>query len=129
MTLSAWDIYWVTRLDEISILMTLVFAWTAAATGFFAVSWVSNRGDYERRCCNGLEKQKTAERLLKWLVPILIAVGLTNAFIPNTKQAAAMIVLPAIVNSEAVQQLPAELTMLAREWLQELRPTKKGGSK
>lgn len=39
-----------------------------------------------------------------------------------------MIVLPAIVNSEAVQQIPGELTTLAREWLQELRP-KMGGAK
>lgn len=124
MTLTAWDIYWVTRLDEISILLTVSFILMAIVMVFFCLSWVANRDDYERRCCNGLEKQKTAERLLKWLVPTLITVGLINAFIPNTKQAAAMYVLPAIVNSEAVQELPSELTTLARKWLQELRPKK-----
>ena len=129
MTLTAWDIYWVTRLDEISILLTVSFVLIAIVTVFFCFSWVANRDDYERRYHNGAEKQTTAVGLLKWLVPTLIAVGLINAFIPNTKQAAAMIVLPAIVNSEAVQQIPNELTTLAREWLQELRPAKKGGSK
>ena len=129
MTISAWTIYWITRLDEISILLTISFVLIAIVTVFFCFSWVANRDDYERQYHNGVEKQKTAVGLLKWLVPVLIAVGLTNAFIPNTKQAAAMIVLPAIVNSEAVQQLPGELTTLAREWLQELRPAKKGGSK
>ena len=129
MTLTAWDIYWVTRLDEISILLTVSFVLIAIVTVFFCFSWVANRSNYERQYHNGVEKQKTAVGLLKWLVPILIAVGLTNAFIPSTKQAAVMIVLPAIVNSEAVQQIPNELTTLAREWLQELRPAKKGGSK
>ena len=124
MTISAWTIYWITRLDEISILLTISFVLIAIVTVFFCFSWVANRDDYERQYHNGVEKQKTAVGLLKWLVPVLIAVGLTNAFIPNTKQAAAMIVLPAIVNSEAVQELPSELTTLAREWLQELRPKK-----
>lgn len=124
MTISAWTIYWITRLDEISILLTISFVLIAIVTVFFCFSWVANRDDYERQYHNGVEKQKTAVGLLKWLVPVLIAVGLTNAFIPNTKQAAAMIVLPAIVNSEAVQELPSELTILARQWLQELRPKK-----
>lgn len=124
MTISAWTIYWITRLDEISILLTISFVLIAIVTVFFCFSWVANRDDYERPYHNGVEKQKTAVGLLKWLVPVLIAVGLTNAFIPNTKQAAAMIVLPAIVNSEAVQELPSELTILARQWLHELRPKK-----
>ena len=123
MTISAWTIYWITRLDEISILLTISFVLIAIVTVFFCFSWVANRDDYERQYHNGVEKQKTAVGLLKWLVPVLIAVGLTNALIPNTKQAAAMYVLPAIVNSDAVQQLPGELTILAREWLHELRPS------
>lgn len=123
MTISAWTIYWITRLDEISILLTISFVLIAIVTVFFCFSLVANRDDYERQYHNGVEKQKTAVGLLKWLVPVLIAVGLTNALIPNTKQAAAMYVLPAIVNSDAVQQLPGELTILALEWLHELRPS------
>ena len=72
---------------------------------------------------------KGAKKLACWLVPWIIGLTLVNTLIPNTKQAAAIIVLPEIVNSEAVQQLPGELTTLAREWLQELRPAKKEGAK
>ena len=35
MTLTAWDIYWVTRLDEISILLTVSFVLIAIVTVFF----------------------------------------------------------------------------------------------
>lgn len=118
MTLSAWDIYWVTRLDEISIALTfaipVLIAVLALSMFIYAVSEFELQG-----------ARKLAVKLIPWIV------GLTavNVFIPNTKQAAAMIVLPAIVNSEAVQQIPNELTTLAREWLQELRPAKKGGAK
>lgn len=117
MTLTAWDIYWVTRLDEISIVLSL-FLWL----GFFVcgMALLAYFIDDDYTGCKTFAAR---------LAPVLIVVAIVNAFIPNTKQAAAMIVLPAIVNSEAVQKLPGELTTLAREWLQELRPAKKGGAK
>ena len=118
MTLTAWDIYWVTRLDEISIALGLAI--TALLIVLALSTFVYFVTEFEI---------KGAKKLACGLVPWIIGLALVNTFIPNTKQAAAMIVLPAIVNSEAVQQIPGELTTLAREWLQELRPAKKGGSK
>lgn len=46
------------------------------------------------------------------------------AFIPSGKTLAAMYVIPPIVNSSAVQELPSELVEVAREWLDELRPNR-----
>ena len=120
MTLTAWDIYWVTRLDEISIALAIV------GLGCFAGLMVGlvlmTHPDHDRWFKPG--KKICVTSLVVGCIGLWV-----NTLIPSTKQAAVMIVLPAIVNSEAVQQIPNELTTLAREWLQELRPAKKGGSK
>lgn len=118
MILTAWDIYWVTRLDEISIVLSLFVEGGFAACGFSMFAYFVAQGKFI-----------WFKTFAAHLAPVLIVVAIVNAFIPNTKQAAAMIVLPAIVNSEAVQQIPSELTTLAREWLQELRPATKRGAK
>ena len=45
-------------------------------------------------------------------------------FTPTTKQAAAIIIVPKIVNNEKVQTVGNTLYDLAAEWLDELRPKK-----
>lgn len=114
MTLTAWDIYWVTRLDEISIVLTMV-----CIACCFALLWVS----FMMIPPIGGSEAALVKRVGRVALLVLVITAMCNSFIPNAKQAAAMIVLPAIVNSDAVQQLPGELTILAREWLHELRPT------
>ena len=113
MTISAWTIYWITRLDEISIAMGISMVAMIIVCAIAAFMYVVS--DF---------KVIGAKKLAYSLLPWIVGVTLVNTLIPNTKQAAAMYVLPAIVNSEAVQELPSELTTLAREWLQELRPKK-----
>ena len=51
---------------------------------------------------------------------------LVCAFIPTTREYAAIKVLPAVANNEDLQALGTELPRLAREWLEELRPKKNG---
>lgn len=61
---------------------------------------------------------------VKYSLIALLAVGLLQVFLPSGRALAAMYILPPIVNSEAVQKLPSELTDLAIEWLRELKPNK-----
>ena len=128
MTLSAWDIYLVTRMDLLLAFFVAVVVLSAVCIAFFACRWV-DASDY----CDGKEnadkkRAYAAKRIMTFFCPLLV--GACGAVLtPSTKTVAAMIVLPAIVNSEAVQQIPGELTTLAREWLQELRPAKKWGNK
>lgn len=61
---------------------------------------------------------------VKYSLIALLAVGLLQVFLPSGRTLAAMYILPPIVNSEAVQKLPSELTDLAIEWLRELKPNK-----
>lgn len=61
---------------------------------------------------------------VKYSLIALLAIGLLQVFLPSGRTLAAMYILPPIVNSEAVQKLPSELTDLAIEWLRELKPKK-----
>lgn len=114
MEITALDIYWVTALDSIREalhVLTLCFG-LVGAVGL--ILYGISGGEV-----------KMGGRFAAWLLPVAAVLLLAQAFIPSTRAAAAMVVLPAIVNSEAVQTLPTELTTLAKEWMQELRPAKK----
>lgn len=60
--------------------------------------------------------------LVSMCVGLLALVTLT--FVPSTKQMAAIIVVPKIVNNEKVQTVGNQLYDLAVEWMNELRPKK-----
>lgn len=70
---------------------------------------------------------------LFWLP--LVTIGMfflsvvTVTFVPTSKQAAAIIIVPKIVNNEKVQTVGNQLYDLAIDWMRELRPPKKGEAK
>ena len=128
MTLSAWDIYLVTRMDSLNFFFTLVTILSAVCIVFFVFCWIDAGCSWHSKEEVKEKRAFAAKRIMIFFCPLLV--GAFGAILtPSTKTLAAMIVLPAIVNSEAVQQIPSELTTLAREWLQELRPAKKRGAK
>lgn len=128
MTLTAWDIYLVTRMDSLKFFFVLVAILSAVCIAFFVTRWIDASDYFDGKEEAAKKMAYAAKRIMIFFCPLLVgAFGIVLT--PSTKTLAAMIVLPAIVNSEAVQQIPAELTTLAREWLQELRPAKKGDSK
>lgn len=53
-----------------------------------------------------------------WLIAI-IAISTIPVIVPSSKVLAAMYVLPPIINSAAVQELPAELVELARAYIKD----------
>ena len=112
MTISALDIYLLTRLKALNLI--LLFA-TAIPFIFSAFCFATNQLDG-----NGLS---TANRFLGSVIA-----GLLWMFIPNEKEAAAMYVLPKLVNNEAAQNLPKDLASLVHDWAEELstRTKKKG---
>ena len=50
-------------------------------------------------------------------------VGLSLSLIPTTKEMCAIIVIPKIANSEPVQEIGSGIVDLAREWINEIRPS------
>ena len=114
MEITALDVYWVTALDGIRQALHTLTVCFGLCGGVGLMLYAISGGEV-----------KIAGRFAAWLLPVAAVLLLAQSFIPSTRAAAAMVVLPAIVNSEAVQTLPAELTTLAKEWMQELRPAKK----
>lgn len=69
--------------------------------------------------------------LPKWtpsaIALVAVAFALAAAFVPTTRQMAAIVMVPKIANNEKVQAAGDKLYDLAVEWMDELRPRKKAG--
>lgn len=129
--ITAWDIYWVMQLDSIGFVVFLIgfaFGVVAVVAGFLGyidrdtasiyegASYDEAREKHRKLIANGASKLRVAGRAALCCAPIL----LLAAFIPSTKTAAAMIVLPAVANNKAIQQEAGELYGIAKDALREL---------
>jgi hypothetical protein len=105
--ISAFEIYLVMQLDSI---VTVFFVF-AVASGFVAL-FLGFIGAAE----DNPVWLAFAKRLCVWSV----ASSLLAAFVPSTKTAAAMLVIPAIANSEAAHKEAGELYVIAKQALKDI---------
>ena len=133
-------IYWLTRLDEFSFLLGIVFvcivivALVNVIGVFYSLDSASNDQLYNRpeRLAESKHNIKVRFGRAVKLALVALLVGVVNSFIPSTKQAAAIIVIPKIANSEIVAEIgdsAKELVGLAKSWLIELKPQPKTENK
>ena len=97
--ITPWEIYWVLQLDSIRICFSVI-----VATGAFAALVLALGGP-----------ERYARRLAYVFVPLCCFA----AFVPSTKTAAAMIVVPQIVNSPSIQHEAGDLYKLAKQALEQ----------
>lgn len=136
--LTSWDLYWITRLDKIVILLTIVATFTAAAAVVFMITGLIYSTD------NTNQKYKDYDgpdhsykewgqqywlglKLLRYSKPgIVIAILLWAivAVVPTTKEMFAIKFVPFIVNNEKVQAIPENAARLINEqlkaWIKDL---------
>lgn len=79
-----------------------------------------------------IESEETNEKFCRWFNPVMpkilgafICVVLLNTFLPNQKTIAAMIVVPAIVNNENIQNISKNTLQWAEEYIKDQLQTKK----
>ena len=73
--------------------------------------------------CEAGKFEKGKDQVILFCIGVLsIVCFCTFGLLPTPKQAAAIIIVPSIINNEHVQQLPDKITQLGLEWLEELRP-------
>lgn len=79
-----------------------------------------------------IESEETNEKFCRWFNPMMpkilgafICVVLLNTFLPNQKTIAAMIVVPAIVNNENIQNISKNTLQWAEEYIKDQLQTKK----
>ena len=111
--------YWLTRCDNILIAGILV----AITFGIlFVLSLlISIMADEDQRV------HVVVVCSLSFVIALLTTA--VCVFVPSTKDMAAIYVIPKIANSQTVKELGDGVVTLAREWIEELRPAKKGCAK
>lgn len=127
--LTAWDVYWVMQLDSIGAVAMCV-AFVVSGLAAFASLWaLAARGDCDPEAwyspeykAKALRNQSLWPRLFaraRQLGLVAACLWTLSAFIPSTKTAAAMVVLPAIANNETIHREAGELYDLAKRALSE----------
>lgn len=117
MTLEPWMIYLVFVADKIVLvsakaLIALLLLGCASAFSILVFHDIFDEGKENIGLTFCKRHFKT------WLISLSIALTVT-VVVPNSKVLAAMYVLPPIINSAAVQELPAELVELARAYIKD----------
>lgn len=110
MTLSAWMIYAVDVCTSLCLAASIGLFFSSAALLIAFVTWPQMRDWPEMR--DGV-------RVSAWTFAACLTVVI---FVPSGKVLAAMYVLPAIVNSSVVQELPGEAVEAARAYIRDLLP-------
>jgi len=95
---SAWELYWLLKLDDIRHFLISISVILASGGLFGIFIWKME--------FNGKGNIKAAIISLLVVVPML---SITATLLPTTKQMAAIYVLPPIINNEKVQQVPNDL--------------------
>lgn len=100
MTISPWTLYWVLTLDNIKDFCTIIMIVTTIALVLTSTILVTNS------FAPLIEGKPLRAYKCSLYITLVLFVGslIGNAFIPSTKQMAAIIVVPAIVNSKIVQE-------------------------
>lgn len=115
--ITMWDVYWFTRLDSLiglCIFFIVVFATMLIVMGIFAV--IEDRW----------EKVKKSFMICAATMTFFIILA---TFLPSTKEAVAIYILPKIVNNEQIQKLPDNALQLMNtkmeEWIKDMTKEKR----
>jgi len=118
------QMYWLTRCDGICDLahtMFMLFLILFTVTALFAtvgtvVSFSEPDDEQVYKTANLLRMATFA------LALCAVFFGAVKAFVPTTREMAAILVVPRVANSKTVEDLGRDVVNLARDWMQELRP-------
>lgn len=129
------QMYWLVKLDDmrhvIDSLTWLPVTWiviTAVVSFAAFMATIDANESGREKVCRCIKK---AALICIPMLLMIVVIQLTTAFVPSTKQMAAIIVVPKIANSEKVQMAGNKLYDLAVEWMDELKPAraKEGGGR
>lgn len=127
MEISPLLIYFVGQLDAFNSIcgLTLVFGGIALVVMNIikAVSYCDSSTYYELKTYNKVKL--VTDKTNKVLGPIVFAAFLGAAFLPSRSTVAAMIVVPAIVNNENIQNISKNTLQWAEEYIKDQLQTKK----
>lgn len=126
------EMYWLTRLDPAKTMLCVLVAVGIISALVFSVAQLILRD------ISSWEKKEDADRKLRtadWMLfkglpftaVLMLISGTALVLTPTTKEMAAIKIIPAVANSQAVEKLGKSAEMLidlANSWMQELAPVK-----
>lgn len=122
--ITSMQMYWITILDNIVFTCRLLYAVLVAVSVILLFVGGFIRDDNPRESDTWKTGMGLHAIACKVLIPISLLMILIATLLPNTKQMAAIIVIPRIVNNEKIQEAGNRVYELAIEWMDELRPKK-----
>lgn len=121
MEITAFEMYWITRASAINtmfVILTIVFAIVSVS----AIPVICESRH------SGEEQERIFKDTYSILLPLLAFSLLGAVFMPRTRDVAAIVAIPAIVNSNIAQEKVPEalngIFNLAEAWMEELKPEK-----
>ena len=116
-------IYWVTRLDSISFCLDFLFGITLAIGFGFSIALAFAYYDFiEYHEKNDRHIWKTFRKWVIILFSVSALSGVASAFVPSTREACAMIVVPKLANLESLDQVSVAMKDAAIRWLKSIAP-------
>ena len=120
--ISAFDIYLISECDNISTTLNALgaFACVFSVISFFTwMYWHNDEIHYQRDCADETNA-KTFKKITLIGAVIFISSLILNAFVPSSKTAASMIVIPPVVNAvsqnKQIQQIPQAVLDLIKSY-------------
>lgn len=120
MEITPFTVYLISRLTPLYEFVTALCVMSVTALAVGSVTFLVVTADRDLEA----ETQRAILRWLRRIVSAAVVFGALMVAIPSTKDAAAMVVLPRIANSQSVRELGDAVVELAKAWCEELRPKK-----
>jgi Mn2+/Fe2+ NRAMP family transporter len=123
--ITSWDIYWITRLDNI-VACAISFSIVGGFAAIIAAIFIPILAD-----CIGISGKawKIIKKVVKIFIPIYIVAFIIAISCPSSKEFVAIMFIPKIANNEQVQQVPENVLKLIssklHEWLADIEGFKK----
>lgn len=122
--MSAWTIYWFTRLDTLQMIGFLVGILSGIGLLIAGILYqmMSNGDDYDK------DMAKQVKPFRNFALILCCCTLPLGIFLPSSKEFAAIYLIPKIVNNEQVQQIPSKgldlLNAKLDQWLDDVRKDK-----
>ena len=121
--------YWLTRIDSINNMVIMFFTILLLVAIAFVVLGIDMRIDFSDDEPGYRIGCRLHRAVLRIILPIQVVLSIVIVAVPSTKEMAAIIIVPRLANSEKVQTVGNKVYDLAMEWLDTIKPEKKGDAK
>lgn len=121
--ITSWDIYWLTRLDNICVFLGVLWVLSLVAVGVALFIGIFGLIEDDDEIKSGIKQ------VLRYFVPIAIILSIPAIFLPSTKEYAAIWLIPKVINNEQVQKVPEQalklLNLKVEQWIADMTTEKK----